>query len=385
MNQERFESLKSVFTFSLEDKSITLQQFFTNVELSAALGNWTENTKILVAKSKIQGTLIESLQYDNTLATANTWEDFKEALTAIAEPPIDVRTANSELMNCIQAPNERIHQFLPRFQKKVEAYIQAQTTDPINRQNLRITEDEFLMQLFISSLQQPLRQHIALSNTLTYEDAVNLAKTCEPKITSPLNQLGGAQTVFSIQDVNQMVQAAVQQQSQLVKSQQTPQAVPEAVSQQHPSQVPSPASADQVKELTETIKSYAIELVQLKEARKKEQDDKDREQTPRGNFRYYTNRNGYNNRNGYRRQNPFRNPRNYPNPNRNSYFRHNYKQRGYNRNGNRNFRSNWGNKNKSNRNEKHQKSGRKKLIDLICSKILENHAKSVTNSGVDLN
>lgn len=181
---EKLEFINSVPTFCTEGNPTPIDEFFNIVEIFAKVGNWSDETAIAVAKTKIAGSTGVSIRSEEPFRTLTSWKQFRSTVSKRFAPVELFTTKNLQFVTCCQHQNESAQNFAARL-SSVASKLVTRSPDPYEAEIRKKLIEEQKLLYFVQGLQPALKVYVQLSNPTSFEEAVESASKYEPNITSP--------------------------------------------------------------------------------------------------------------------------------------------------------------------------------------------------------
>lgn len=159
-----------ILTFNGEEKNGTaIINYFKKVETVAKLAKWTDEVKLLIAKSKLRGKANELVEQNETLALEQNYDEFKVKLIKLFGDQENLMAVMSHIMECKQKSDESVYQFSLRINSLAQKAARlANSSDPLY--------DSHLIHLkFIRGLNCKLRRVVLSNKGDSYEETVKRA------------------------------------------------------------------------------------------------------------------------------------------------------------------------------------------------------------------
>ena len=141
-----------------------LDDFLNTIDLTAALGKWSEDLKITVALSRLRG---KALQYMQMCTTPTSWAQMKQRLISRFGSQLNDQSAFSDLMMTQQKPGERVPEFAQRL-----CHLGFMALPDFQKDDIRL-------KFFVNGLRPSLRAAVMLRSPETYQEAYTIAVTAE--------------------------------------------------------------------------------------------------------------------------------------------------------------------------------------------------------------
>ena len=141
------------------DGSFPIQDFIQEVRDAQVLGSWPDSVTLKVAKSKLQGRILEIVRTRHDLNHAPSFDDFADRLTAALHTDRPVASRLQDLMTCSQHPSETVDAYACRLRSKAKSLTEWDATD-----ETRELKNRTVAAAFVKGLKPSLRQLVVPQN-----------------------------------------------------------------------------------------------------------------------------------------------------------------------------------------------------------------------------
>ena len=148
----------------------SINSFIDNFEKITQLAKIDDNTKIILIKSKLQGSAKILLENNLTFKRAKTFNEIKEALLNRYEKEVPASLRLKNLSGCIMGEKENFQDFCDRVEKAAYSYLKGVSEGPVNEQLLNKTA---LNQIFAGAIKS-LQEILLLKEPESVQEAIKI-------------------------------------------------------------------------------------------------------------------------------------------------------------------------------------------------------------------
>jgi hypothetical protein len=152
--------------------------FITKVEQAQKLGGWNDNRTLLITKQYLKEEALKWCQSDDTVASANNYDDFKKLLSDRFKQKNTPRFYREKLGHLRLQEKEDKEPFADRI-RQVNAHTYTLTDNADQNSAIRFEADQRALDTFLNGLTGEFGQLTRQSRPTTFQDAVTTAVELE--------------------------------------------------------------------------------------------------------------------------------------------------------------------------------------------------------------